>query len=178
MRTIDIPKGQSTHAMLNYYHWASKVILHLLLLHDCQPLEKMLAFQLFNCPVWYFQHELFQARWRRDTPPYLRGSWPHRLHGGPVRPCCGVPLVQRLVALHWTANQHPRSVLTLWINPLCSADMPSSSWGTTKPEDRALRVSIHYSLIEGGRITEGDNCNFIEKSHYGGLSPRTSVGFP
>lgn len=73
-----------------------------------------------------------------------------RLHGGHVGPCSGVPLVQRLVALHWAANQHPRSVLTLRINPLCSADMPSSSQGTTKPKDRALRLSIHYPLIEGG----------------------------
>lgn len=113
-------------------HSAKSLSLHLLLLHGCQPLEKMVALQ----PAWSCIDSL--SSFKRGggvptptppppTPSHQRGSWPHRLHGGPVRPRCGVPLVQRLVALHWAANQHPRSVLTLWINPLCSADMPSGS---------------------------------------------------
>lgn len=113
-----------------------------------------MASQLFHHLVLYLKYKLVLARWWRDLSSTVM-LMAQRLHGGPVRLCSGVPLVERLVALHWTANQHPRSVLTLRINPLCSADMPSSFQGTTKPKDRALRLGIHCPLIEGGRKPKG-----------------------
>lgn len=94
----------------------------------------MVALELFNHLVLYLKHELVLSRWWRDLSPSAM-LMAQRLHGRLVRPCSGVPLVWRLFSLHWTANQHPRLVLTLWIIPLCSADMPSSFQGTTKPKD-------------------------------------------